>query len=147
MIVEVEARCYAATCSVLGRVEEHSLQQVNLAEEGGEAGGGVRCGKGIGEDLWEEWERHPVRLAASSFGPSSLAPARRWAPRRFLFLRAPSLLIVQTQWSLASGPSLQPHTLTRHTAPRARPPPRPGGKEMRRWDSKGGTPNTYGRVQ
>ena len=45
MIVEVEARCYAATCSVLGRVEEHSLQQVNLAEEGGEAGGGVRCGK------------------------------------------------------------------------------------------------------
>ena len=74
MIVEVEARCYAATCSVLGRVEEHSLQQVNLAEEGGEAGGGVRCGKGIGEDLWEEWERHPARLAASSFDPSSLVP-------------------------------------------------------------------------
>ena len=53
-------------------------------------------------------------------------------------MRAPSLLIVQTQWSLASGPSLQSHTLTRHAAPRAHPLPRPGGKEMRRWDSKGG---------
>ena len=56
----------------------------------------------------------------------------------FVFLRAPSLLIVQTRWSLASGPSLQSHTHARHAAPRARPPPRPGGKEMRRWDSEGG---------
>ena len=76
----------------------------------------------------------------------------RSSPRVFLstpsfFLRAPSLLIVQTQWSLASGPSLQSHTRTRHAAPRARPLPRPGGKEMRRWDSKGGATNTYGRFQ
>ena len=46
------------------------------------------------------------------------------------------------QWSLASGLSSQSHTCTRHTAPRARPLPRPGGKEMRRWDSKGGATNT-----
>ena len=59
-------------------------------------------------------------------------------------MRAPSLLIVQTQWSSASGPSSQSRTRTRHAAPRARPLPRPGGKEMRRWDSKGGTPNTLG---
>ena len=56
----------------------------------------------------------------------------------FLFLREPSLLIVQTQWSSASGPPLQSRTRTRHAAPRARPPPRPGGKETRRWDSEGG---------
>ena len=60
------------------------------------------------------------------------------------FLRAPSLLIVQTQWSSASGPSLQSHTRTRHAAPRARPLPRPGGKEMRRWDSKGGAQTRMG---
>ena len=45
------------------------------------------------------------------------------------------------------------HTIARtvpHRAPAPaapRPPPRLGGKEMRRWDSKGGSPNTYGRVQ
>ena len=33
---------------------------------------------------------------------------------------------------------MQSHTRTRHAAPRAHPLPRPGGKEMRRWDSKGG---------
>ena len=60
------------------------------------------------------------------------------------FLRAPSLLIVQTQWSLASGPSLRSHTRTRHAAPRAHPLPRPGGKEMRRWDSKGGAQTRMG---
>ena len=60
------------------------------------------------------------------------------------FLRAPSLLIVQTQWSSASGPSLQSHTRTRHAAPRVRPLPRPGGKEMRRWDSKGGAQTRMG---
>ena len=37
-----------------------------------------------------------------------------------------------------SGPSSQSHTLTRHAAPRAHPLPRPGGKEVRRWDSEGG---------
>ena len=42
-------------------------------------------------------------------------------------------------WSSASGPSSQSRTRTRHAAPRARPPPRPGVKEMRRWDSKGGS--------
>ena len=54
------------------------------------------------------------------------------------------MLIVQTQWSLASGPSLQSHTLTRHAAPRAHPLPRPGGKEMRRWDSEGGAQTRMG---
>ena len=57
---------------------------------------------------------------------------------RLFFFRAPSLFIIQTHWALASGPPSQSHTRTRHAAPRARPPPRPGGKEMRRWDSKGG---------
>ena len=63
---------------------------------------------------------------------------------RSCILRAPSLLIIQTQWSLASGPSSQSHTRTRHTAPRARPLPRPGGKEMRRWDRKGGAQTRMG---
>ena len=71
------------------------------------------------------------------------APARRSRPTR----SAGTSLIIQTQWSLASGPPSQSHTRTRHTAPRARPLPRPGGKEMRRWDSKGGATNTYGRFQ
>ena len=105
MIVEVEARCYAATCSVLGRVEEHSLQQVNLAEEGGEAGGGVRCGKGIGVRifaLWEEWERHPARLAASSFDPSSLVP--RYAGIYFLFPRCGAQTWVCGGRRVAEGP-------------------------------------------
>ena len=36
------------------------------------------------------------------------------------------------------------HSQTTHrTAPRARPPPRPGGKEMRGWDSEGGAHETY----
>ena len=33
---------------------------------------------------------------------------------------------------------MQSHTLTRHAPLRAHPLPRPGGKEMRRWDSEGG---------
>ena len=71
-------------------------------------------------------------------------------PPSVFLLRAPSLLIVQTQWSLG-GPSSQSHTLTRHAAPRAHPLPRPGGKEVRRWDSEGGTPFCFpenlGRAQ
>ena len=102
-----------------------------------------------------EPEAAPQReaLAAQHEVLSSWKTAERcsgWVDRHeknFLFLRAPSLLIVQTQWSSASGPSLQSHTRTRHAAPRARPLPRPGGKEMRRRDSEGGATNTYGRVQ
>ena len=41
------------------------------------------------------------------------------------------MLIIQAQWSLSSGPLSQSHTRTRRTAPRARPLPRPGGKEVR----------------
>ena len=64
--------------------------------------------------------------------------------QEYSLTHTPSLLIIQTQWSLASGPSSQSHTRTRRTAPRARPLPRPGGKEMRRWDSKGGAQTRMG---
>ena len=86
--------------------------------------------------VMDGWRRYLLAMrwhAWSGYCSSAILPAdgcdlgcSRFASRTpsvFLsfFMRAPSLLIVQTQWSLASGPSLQSHTRTRRAAPRARP--------------------------